>query len=279
MLVMPDIMTLANNGDDAQVRDLQGKMIAHAENAGDRMAILDCAARPAPAGRPRVAHEHGRLRLEDGRALLPVDRGHEPADQAADDDARRRATSPACGAASTTRAACTRRPANEVILGANGLGVPGHPRRAGRPQQGRDQLHPGVPRPRHPDLGRAHAVERSRVALHQRAPAVQLRLRVDHGRHAVERVRAQRRAAVDCGCAIVGRRTSSRRVYRSRRAVRRDAESRRSTSSATPRPTRPRSIEAGQVVCEIGIAPVKPAEFVIFRLSQFTGGGGAEVAE
>ena len=41
----------------------------------------------------------------------------------------------------------------------------------------------------------------------------------------------------------------------------------------------PEVIEAGQVVCEIGIAPVKPAEFVIFRLSQFTGGGGAEVAE
>ena len=38
-------------------------------------------------------------------------------------------------------------------------------------------------------------------------------------------------------------------------------------------------IEAGQVVCEIGICPVKPAEFVIFRLSQFTGGGGAEVSE
>jgi uncharacterized protein len=41
----------------------------------------------------------------------------------------------------------------------------------------------------------------------------------------------------------------------------------------------PEVIEAGQVVCEIGISPVKPAEFVIFRLSQFTGGGGAEVAE
>jgi len=27
-------------------------------------------------------------------------------------------------------------------------------------------------------------------------------------------------------------------------------------------------IEAGQVVCEIGIAPVKPAEFVVFRISQ-----------
>ncbi len=31
-------------------------------------------------------------------------------------------------------------------------------------------------------------------------------------------------------------------------------------------------IDAGMVVCEIGIAPVKPAEFVIFRLSQFSGG-------
>ena len=41
----------------------------------------------------------------------------------------------------------------------------------------------------------------------------------------------------------------------------------------------PEIVEAGQVVCEIGVAPVKPAEFVIFRLSQFTGGGGAEVAE
>jgi phage tail sheath protein FI len=42
----------------------------------------------------------------------------------------------------------------------------------------------------------------------------------------------------------------------------------------------PEVIEAGQVICEIGISPVKPAEFVIFRLSQFTGGGGeAEVSE
>jgi Bacteriophage tail sheath protein len=31
-------------------------------------------------------------------------------------------------------------------------------------------------------------------------------------------------------------------------------------------------IDAGQVVCQIGIAPVKPAEFVVFRLSQFSGG-------
>jgi phage tail sheath protein FI len=32
------------------------------------------------------------------------------------------------------------------------------------------------------------------------------------------------------------------------------------------------AIDAGQVTCEIGVAPVKPAEFVIFRLAQFSGG-------
>ncbi|MGW1375000.1 phage tail sheath family protein [Streptomyces sp. NPDC002446] len=34
------------------------------------------------------------------------------------------------------------------------------------------------------------------------------------------------------------------------------------------------SVDLGRVVCEIGIAPVKPAEFVVFRLAQFSGGGG-----
>jgi phage tail sheath protein FI len=32
--------------------------------------------------------------------------------------------------------------------------------------------------------------------------------------------------------------------------------------------------DAGILVCEVGIAPVKPAEFVVFRVSQFSGGAG-----
>ncbi|BCJ56890.1 phage tail sheath family protein [Micromonospora endophytica] len=32
------------------------------------------------------------------------------------------------------------------------------------------------------------------------------------------------------------------------------------------------SIDAGQVICQIGVAPVKPAEFVIFQLAQMSGG-------
>jgi phage tail sheath protein FI len=39
----------------------------------------------------------------------------------------------------------------------------------------------------------------------------------------------------------------------------------------------PEVIDVGQLVCEIGICPVKPAEFVIFRISQWQ--GGAAVAE
>jgi phage tail sheath protein FI len=32
------------------------------------------------------------------------------------------------------------------------------------------------------------------------------------------------------------------------------------------------SIDQGMVVCEVGVAPLKPAEFLVFRLSQFSGG-------
>lgn len=40
----------------------------------------------------------------------------------------------------------------------------------------------------------------------------------------------------------------------------------------------PEVIESGQVICEIGVAPVKPAEFVVFRISQesLSGAGAGE---
>ena len=39
----------------------------------------------------------------------------------------------------------------------------------------------------------------------------------------------------------------------------------------------PESVDTGYLVCEIGIAPVKPAEFVVFRIAQYS--GGASVSE
>ncbi len=88
---------------------------------------------------------------------------------------------------------------------AQGAGQRGRPRRdlaRAADHQGRarpaqpvgHQLHPRVPGPRHPRLGRAHAVERSGVALPQRAPALQLRRGVDPRGHAVGGVRAERLA-------------------------------------------------------------------------------------
>lgn len=38
----------------------------------------------------------------------------------------------------------------------------------------------------------------------------------------------------------------------------------------------PESVDAGRVITEIGVAPSKPAEFVIFRISQFAGGSSVE---
>ena len=38
----------------------------------------------------------------------------------------------------------------------------------------------------------------------------------------------------------------------------------------------PEVVDAGQLVILIGVAPVKPAEFVIFRIGQHAGGGTAE---
>lgn len=34
------------------------------------------------------------------------------------------------------------------------------------------------------------------------------------------------------------------------------------------------SIDEGKLIIDVGVAPVKPAEFVVFRISQFAGGGG-----
>ena len=90
-------------------------------------------------------------------------------------------------------------PANEVIRGAISLEL--NITKGEHDQLNPDggQLHPVVPRPGHPGLGRPHAVERSRVALPQRAPAVQLRRGVDPRRHQLGRVRAERPEAVGLG--------------------------------------------------------------------------------
>ena len=149
--------------------------------------------------------------------------------------------------------------------------------RAGRAESGRNQLHSFVPQPWHPVWG-ARTLSSDpewryinvRRLFNYVAESI-----ID--RDAVERLRAQRLAALDA--IDVAASNFLMRLWRSGAlfgATPEQAFYVKCDEETNP----PEVIEAGQVVCEIGIAPVKPAEFVIFRLSQFTGGGGeAEVEE
>jgi hypothetical protein len=162
-------------------------------------------------------------------------------------------------------------PANEIVRGALGLKYNHHQGRAGHPQPQGDQLHPRVHGPRHPRVGRPHHLERSRVALCERAPPLQHGRALDRGRHPVGGLRAERRDPVEARHAqhlgLPAARLARRRPLR--RATPEQAFYVKCDSETNP----PEVIDAGQLVCEIGMCPVKPAEFVIFRIGQMPTGG------
>jgi len=276
MVVMPDIMTLAaDNGDDVQIRDLQGKMIAHCEMAGDRMAILDCPPDMLPqeilewrmntAGYDSkfAALYYPWIEVQDPLTNQPImvpPSGHVAGLWCRTDSTR----------------GVHKAPANEVVLGANGLGfqvtqaeqgglnkvgincIRSFPGRGIRVWGARTMS--SDPEWRYINVRRLfnfvsesimEGTQWSVFEPNDEKLWIQLRIAATNF---LTRVWSDG--------ALFGS-TPAQAFY-----VKCDSET-----------NPPEVIEAGQVICEIGIAPVKPAEFVIFRLSQFTGGGGAEVAE
>ncbi len=127
-------------------------------------------------------------------------------------------------------------PANDTIRGVLDIERGHHPERAGPAQPDRHQLHPAVRHPRHPHLGRPHAVLGHRLALHQRPPAVQHDRGDDPRGHPVRGLRAERHEAVG-GRQAHAQRASCAGCGRPARCSA-PPPTRRSTSSATPRPTR-----------------------------------------
>jgi phage tail sheath protein FI len=275
MLVMPDIMTLANNGDDTQIRDLQGKMIAHAEMAGDRMAILD--APPNMLPQDVLDWRMNPAGYDSKMAAL-----YYPWIEVMNPLTKRPMMVPPSGhvAGVWCRVDGTRgvhkAPANEVILGANGLGFQitqaeqGALNKVGincvRAFSGRGIRIWGArtlssdPEWRYINVRRLFNYVSESImegtqwsVFEPNDKMLWMRLRAS--------VTSFLKLVYRSG-ALFGA-TEAEAFY-----VKCDAET-----------NPPEVVEAGQVICEIGIAPVKPAEFVIFRLSQFTGGGGAEVAE
>jgi phage tail sheath protein FI len=275
MVVMPDLMTLAQNGSDAQVRDLQGKMIAHAENMGDRMAILDAPPNMLPQDvlewRNNTAGYDSKFAtlywpwvevmdpLSNTPMLIPPS-GHLAGIWARTDSTR----------------GVHKAPANEVVLGANGLGFQITQAEQGALNQAGINCIRSFP-------GRGIRVWGARtLSSDPEWRYLNVRRLFNYVSESImqgtqwavfepndQRLWTQLRIAASNFLTRTWRQgalfgsSPSQAFY-----VKCDEET-----------NPPDVVEAGQVVVEIGIAPVKPAEFVIFRISQFAGGGESEAAE
>jgi phage tail sheath protein FI len=277
MVLMPDVMALAaENGSYTEVRDLQGKMIAHCESTKDRMAILD----PPPDLLPdevldwrmNTAGYDSKFAtlyypwievgnpLDDGKPLMIPPSGHMAGIWCRTDATR----------------GVHKAPANEVVLGANGLAF-----QVMDAEQGTLNLN-GVNCIR-AFPGRGIRVWGARtLSSDPEWRYINVRRLFNFISESImagtqwsvfepndEKLWIQLRIAVSnfltrvwSDGALFGS-TPAQAFY-----VKCDEET-----------NPPEDIEAGKVTCEIGIAPVKPAEFVIFRLSQFSGGEGSAVSE
>ena len=260
MLAVPDLMSAYQLGslDLESVQAVQLAMIAHCELMGDRMAILD----PPPGLNPQQVKEWrvDKAGYDSAFAVLNYPwiktanpstgeigymppSGHVAGIWGRNDDTR----------------GVHKAPANEVIRGAISLEVQVTKNEHDLLNPVGINVHPVVPRPRHPAVGRAHAVVRPGLAVPQRPPAVQLPRGVDPGRHQLGGLRAERRGAVGEGTpddlGVPGQRVAQGRAVRAHpgrgvlRQVRRRDEPRRGhrrrparrARSASRRSSRPSS--------------------------------------
>ncbi len=272
MIVMPDIMTL--NGDGKQLLDLQGKLIAHCENAGATMAILD-----APAG--LLPQDVLEWRMNTAGYDSKLAALYYPWIEVMDPITRRPLMVPPSGhvAGIWSRVDGTRgvhkAPANEVILGGNGLGF-----QISQAEQG--QLNRSGINCIRSFPGRGVRVWGARtLSSDPEWRYVNVRRVFNYVSESI--IQGTQWAVFEPNderlwtSLTISISNFLMRVWRNGALFGTsptDAFFVKCDSETNP----PDVIEAGQVVCEIGIAPVKPAEFVIFRLSQYTGGGGAEVS-
>ena len=277
MVVMPDIMTLASeNGDDVQIRDLQGKMIAHCENAGDRMAILDAPPNLLPQEilewRMNTAGYDSKFAalyypwievmnpLTNQPIMIPPS-GH-VAGVWCRTDANR---------------GVHKAPANEVLMGVNGLGFQvTQGEQGGLNKVGINCIRSFPGRGIRIWGARTLSSDPEWRYLNVRRLFNYIAESIMEGTQWSVFEPNDERLWMQLRIAATNFLTRTWREGALFGATPEQAFFVKCDAETNP----PDVIEAGQVICEIGIAPVKPAEFVVFRLSQFTGGGGeAEVEE
>jgi phage tail sheath protein FI len=275
MLVMPDVMAIPQNGGgDSQVRDLQGKMIAHCEGAGDRIAVLD--APPDLLPQDVLEWRMNTAGYDSKFATL-----YYPWIEVMDPLTNRPIMVPPSGhvAGLWARTDSTRgvhkAPANEVVLGANGLGFQlMHEEQGGLNKAGINCIRAFPGRGIRVWGARTLSSDPEWRYLNVRRLFNYISESIMEGTQSAvfepndERLWMQLKISASNFLTRTWREgalfgaTPEQAFY-----VKCDAE----TNPAEV-------IEAGQVIVEIGIAPVKPAEFIVFRISQFTA-GAAESTE
>jgi phage tail sheath protein FI len=273
MILCPDLMMFAQNGDDAKLRDLQGKMIAHCEMAGDRMAILDTP--PGLLPQDVLDWRMQKAGYDSKFAAL-----YYPWLEVMDPISKRPRLVPPCGHAAGiwARTDSTRgvhkAPANEVVLGVNGLGF-----QITGPEQG-ELNRVGINCIR-TFSGRGNRIWGARTLssdpewryLNVRRLFNYISESIMEGTQWAVFEPNDERLWSSLRISVSNFLTRTWRQGALFGATPEQAFYVKCDSETNP----PDVIEAGQVVIEVGISPVKPAEFVIFRISQFTA-GAAEIS-
>jgi phage tail sheath protein FI len=273
MVVAPDLVSLIRDGDDSLFRDQQNKLIAHCERAGNRMAILD-------TPRDLIPSEVHDWRMKQAGYDSKFATLYWPWIEVMDPISQERIRIPPSGhvAGVWARTDSTRgihkAPANEVLLGVNGL-----------PFQVTDEEQGGL-NPDGINCIRAFAGRGIRIwgarTLSSDPEWRYLNVRRLFNYISESIMRGTQWAVFepnDQGLWLQLRVAASNFLTRvwSDGALAGSTPDQgffvRCDESTNP----PEQVDAGEVVVEIGIAPVKPAEFVVFRIRQFSA-GAAEVA-
>jgi phage tail sheath protein FI len=273
MLICPDLMTLSTNGDDTAIRDVQGKMIAHCENAGDRMAILD-------APRDMLPQDVLEWRMNKAGYDSKFATLYWPWIEVMDPLTNRPIHVPPSGhvAGIWARTDGTRgvhkAPANEVVLGANGLAFQITGDEQGALNKAGINCIRAFP-------GRGIRVWGARTTssdpewryLNVRRLFNYISESIMEGTQWAVFEPNDERLWIQLRMAATNFLTRTWREGALFGATPGEAFFVKCDAETNP----PDVVEAGQVVVEIGIAPVKPAEFIIFRISQYTA-GAAEIS-
>ena len=248
----PDERVPAGLIDDEGVRAVQTAMIDHCERNGDRVAILD--ARPDMKPQQIKEWRMNEARYDSSYAAL-----YYPWIQVADPVTGKTITVPPSGhiagvwARDDSERGVHKAPANETIRGCIGLEFQTTTEEQTRSIPSASTASAPSPAAASASGAPARSPAIRSGAISTCAACSTSCARASPERHAMGRLRAQRHRS--CGSSRARHLVVPDARLQHGRAVRRHGRRSRSSSSATPRPTRPSVIDAGQVICEIGIAP------------------------